>query len=92
MSGSARVGVAMSINSARSVPPVDTGKVRIGLAYIPRYRWKPDADDLYMQTVLLPRGPRSGLRARLVGVLPGVALWVVLVFLILVLLGLGVSR
>jgi hypothetical protein len=45
----------------RSVPPYDTGKVKIGLAYVPS--WSPSRDAYNLQTALLSpvrgRGPRS---------------------------------
>lgn len=78
--------------SVRSVPPYDTGRVRIGVAYVPVYRWQPDADDEFMQSVLIGRGPRFGGFARVLWLLPRVALWVFVVFLFLFLLSLGVSR
>lgn len=45
----------------RSVPPFDTGKVKIGLMYIPRQVNHPDADMCRLQTALLATapGPRS---------------------------------
>lgn len=45
----------------RVTPPYDTGKVQIGLLYIPRQRELPDADMNRLQTVLLASapGPRS---------------------------------
>lgn len=49
------------VRPARSVPPYDTGKVQIGLLYIPRQRELPDADMSRLQTALLATapGPRS---------------------------------
>jgi hypothetical protein len=47
----------------RSVPPYDTGKVKIGLAYVPAQPWSPSRDAYNLQTALLSpargRGPRS---------------------------------
>jgi hypothetical protein len=33
--------------------PYNTGKVRIGLAYVPRQRWEPSSDAYSIQTALL---------------------------------------
>ena len=78
--------------SVRSVPPFDTGRVRIGLSYVPRYRWQPDADDEFMQSVLIGRGPRLGGIARVMSSLSQVIVWVVVFSLVLVLMSVGVSR
>jgi hypothetical protein len=47
----------------RSVPPYNTGKVLIGLAYVPAQPWFPSRDAYNLQTALLSsargRGPRS---------------------------------
>lgn len=47
----------------RSVPPYDTGKVKIGLAYIRLQPWSPGRDSYNLQTALLSpvrgRGPVS---------------------------------
>jgi len=49
----------------RSVPPYDTGKVKIGLAYIPSQPWSPSRDAYNLQTALLSpargRGPKATL-------------------------------
>lgn len=45
----------------RSVPPYDTGKVKIGLAYIPRQKSVSDPDLDWLQGVLLS-GSRSVVR------------------------------
>lgn len=78
--------------SVRSVPPYDTGRVRIGLTYVPRYRWQPDADDEFVQSALLGRGPRFWRFSRVVSWLSQVSLWAGVAFLFLFLLSLGVSR
>jgi hypothetical protein len=47
----------------RSVPPYNTGKVKIGLAYVPSQPWSPSRDAYNLQTALLSpargRGPVS---------------------------------
>jgi hypothetical protein len=47
----------------RPTPPYDTGKVKIGLAYVPSQPWSPSRDAYNLQTALLSpargRGPRS---------------------------------
>jgi hypothetical protein len=47
----------------RSVPPYHTGKVGIGLVYVPRQPWSPSRDAYNLQTALLSqsrgRGPVS---------------------------------
>jgi hypothetical protein len=47
----------------RSVPPYDTGKVKIGLAYVPSQPWSPSRDAYNLQTALLSpvrgRGPKA---------------------------------
>jgi hypothetical protein len=47
----------------RSVPPYNTGKVKIGFAYVPAQPWSPSRDAYNLQTALLSpargRGPRS---------------------------------
>jgi hypothetical protein len=47
----------------RSVPPYNTGKVLIGLAYVPAQPWSPSRDAYNLQTALLSpvrgRGPGS---------------------------------
>lgn len=46
--------------------PFNTGKVQIGLAYIPRQRWIPSADASALQTALLrAHKPRPTLLQRL---------------------------
>ena len=56
----------------RSVPPYNTGKVLIGLAYVPSQPWSPSRDAYNLQTALLSpvrgRGPRA---SRLFGFLKG---------------------
>jgi hypothetical protein len=48
---------------ARSTPPYNTGKVKIGLAYVPAQPWSPIRDAYSLQTALLSpvrgRGPVS---------------------------------
>lgn len=45
--------------------PVNTGKVLIGVAYVPRQRWDHSSDAYEIQTLLLaPEGPRKGLLRR----------------------------
>lgn len=85
--------------SVRSVPPFDTGRVQIGLLYIPRYRWEPDSDDVLLQSALLTRGPRPVLRVRVGWMLsrvvvssPVMLVWLLVGFLFLVVLGMGVAR
>lgn len=39
----------------RAVPPYDTGKVKIGLAYAYAQPWSPSRDSYDLQTALLPR-------------------------------------
>jgi hypothetical protein len=47
----------------RSVPPYDTGKVKIGIAYVPSQPWSPSRDAYNLQTALLSpvrgRGPKA---------------------------------
>ena len=47
----------------RPTPPYDTGKVKIGLAYVPAQPWSPSRDAYNLQTALLSpargRGPVS---------------------------------
>jgi hypothetical protein len=47
----------------RPVPPYDTGKVKVGLLYIPTQPWSPSRDAYNLQTALLSpvrgRGPRA---------------------------------
>lgn len=38
--------------------PYNTGKVEIGVAYVPRQRWEPSRDAYDIQTALLNREPR----------------------------------
>lgn len=43
----------------------NTGKVTIGLTYVPRQRWEPSADAFRLQTALLEaKYPRPGLLQR----------------------------
>ncbi len=44
----------------RLTPPYDTGKVRVGLAYVKYQSWQPSRDMYALQTALL--GPRSSIR------------------------------
>ena len=54
----------------RSVPPYDTGKVKIGLAYVPTQPWSPSRDAYNLQTALLSRAPGRGpVASRLFGFL-----------------------
>lgn len=39
--------------TARSTVPYDTGKVQIGLLYIPKQSWSPSRDAYNLQTALL---------------------------------------
>lgn len=41
--------------------PYNTGKVRIGEAYVPRQRWEPSKDAYDLQTALLGESPRQTL-------------------------------
>jgi hypothetical protein len=47
----------------RPTPPYDTGKVKIGLAYVPSQPWSPSRDAYNLQTALLSpvrgRGPKA---------------------------------
>ena len=56
------VGGSMS-TVGRATPPYDTGKVKIGLAYVPSQPWSPSRDAYNLQTALLSksrgRGPIS---------------------------------
>lgn len=45
---------------ARTVPPLDNGKVKIGLLYFPTQSWHPSRDMYTLQSALL--GPRSSIR------------------------------
>lgn len=38
--------------------PYNTGKVVIGVAYVPRQRWEPSKDAYDIQTALLDKQPR----------------------------------
>ena len=44
----------------RSVPPYDTGKVKIGMCYIQTQPWSPSRDAYTLQTALLSRSPGRG--------------------------------
>ena len=61
----------------RLVPPYDTGKVRIGYAYVQYQSWVPGRDMYRLQSALL--GPRSSIRVtwldRLVGCLTSLSPW-----------------
>jgi hypothetical protein len=39
--------------SSPRVAPYNTGKLRIGVAYVPRQRWEPSSDAYSIQTALL---------------------------------------
>lgn len=55
---------------SRPTPPYDTGKVKIGLAYVPAQPWSPSRDAYNLQTALLSRAEgRSPVAARLFGFL-----------------------
>lgn len=46
--------------------PYNTGRVRIGLAYVPRQRWTPSADAYRLQTALINVGkPKPSLLQRI---------------------------
>jgi hypothetical protein len=45
---------------SRPTPPYDTGKVKIGLAYVPAQPWSPSRDAYNLQTALLSRSPGRG--------------------------------
>ena len=45
---------------ARSTPPYDTGKVQIGIAYVPAQPWSPSRDAYNLQTALLSRARGRG--------------------------------
>jgi hypothetical protein len=54
----------------RSVPPYDTGKVKIGLAYVPAQPWSPSRDAYNLQTALLSQSKGRGpIASRLFGFL-----------------------
>ena len=54
----------------RSVPPYDTGKVKIGLFYVPTQTWSPSRDAYNLQTALLSRSKGRGpVASRLFGFL-----------------------
>jgi hypothetical protein len=54
----------------RSVPPYDTGKVKIGLFYVPTQPWSASRDAYNLQTALLSRAPGRGpVASRLFGFL-----------------------
>jgi len=54
----------------RSVPPYDTGKVKIGLAYVPAQPWSPSRDAYNLQSALLSRSKGRGpIASRLFGFL-----------------------
>ena len=56
----------------RSVPPYDTGKVKIGLAYVPSQPWSPSRDAYNLQTALLsPARGRGPVSTRLFAFLKG---------------------
>ena len=44
----------------RPTPPYDTGKVKIGLAYVPAQPWSPSRDAYNLQTALLSRARGRG--------------------------------
>jgi hypothetical protein len=45
---------------ARPTPPYDTGKVKIGLLYVPAQPWSPSRDAYNLQTALLSRSRGRG--------------------------------
>jgi hypothetical protein len=45
---------------SRPTPPYDTGKVKIGLAYVPAQPWSPSRDAYNLQTALLSRARGRG--------------------------------
>ena len=53
----------MQPTKPRPTPPYDTGKVKIGLAYVPSQPWSPSRDAYNLQTALLSpvrgRGPKA---------------------------------
>lgn len=54
----------------RSVPPYDTGKVKIGLAYVPAQPWSPSRDAYNLQSALLSQSKGRGpIASRLFGFL-----------------------
>ncbi len=54
----------------RSVPPYDTGKVKIGLFYVPTQTWSASRDAYNLQTALLSRSKGRGpVASRLFGFL-----------------------
>ena len=54
----------------RSVPPYDTGKVKIGLCYVRTQPWSASRDAYNLQTALLSRAPGRGpVASRLFGFL-----------------------
>lgn len=57
---------------ARAVPPYHTGKVQIGLTYVPRQRPHMDRDALRLQRALL--GERAATDWDGIGIVAGVAL------------------
>lgn len=44
----------------RPTPPYDTGKVKIGLAYVPAQPWTPSRDAYNLQSALLSRSAGRG--------------------------------
>lgn len=44
----------------RPTPPYDTGKVKIGLTYVPAQPWSPSRDAYNLQTALLSRAEGRG--------------------------------
>ena len=54
----------------RPTPPYDTGKVKIGLAYVPAQTWSPSRDAYNLQTALLSQSKGRGpIASRLFGFL-----------------------
>lgn len=53
--------------------PLNTGKVRIGLSYVPPRRVNMDSDDLFIQSLLLrkPQTVSQRVRATLVAIVVG---------------------
>jgi hypothetical protein len=45
---------------SRPTPPYDTGKVKIGIAYVPTQPWSPSRDAYNLQTALLSRARGRG--------------------------------
>ena len=56
----------------RLTPPYDTGKVKIGLLYVPTQPWSPGRDSYDLQTALLSKARGRGpVASRLFGFLKG---------------------